>query len=85
MVLITNAYRFIVSFAISQIQFQRLSLFFLPDTQLIKASTESDSKIVHMESTKDDPSKRKPDISLAKREMGWEPAVSVHEASISSS
>ncbi|CAN0192030.1 unnamed protein product [Ascophyllum nodosum] len=47
--------------------------------ELIKASTESDSKIVHMESTKDDPSKRKPDISLAKREMGWEPAVSVHE------
>ncbi|CAM9116107.1 unnamed protein product, partial [Hapterophycus canaliculatus] len=45
--------------------------------QLIKTSTGSQSKIVFMEATKDDPNKRKPDISLAKRELGWEPVVSV--------
>lgn len=47
--------------------------------QLIKDLTQSKSKISFLPSTKDDPSKRKPDISLAKEKLGWEPVVAVHE------
>ena len=35
--------------------------------------------IVHLKSTKDDPRKRKPDISKAKRVLGWEPKVSTED------
>ena len=35
--------------------------------------TESKSKIVYRDLPKDDPQQRKPDISLAKRELNWEP------------
>eukprot|EP00904_Undaria_pinnatifida_P001168 jgi/Undpi1/11051/HiC_scaffold_30.g13349.m1 len=45
--------------------------------QLIKQTTDSKSNIVYMDGTKDDPNKRKPDISLAKKELGWAPTVSV--------
>lgn len=34
-----------------------------------------------MDGTKDDPNKRKPDISLAKKELGWEPTVAVKDVS----
>lgn len=37
------------------------------------------SKIVHLPATQDDPLQRKPDITTAKRELGWEPTVSVDE------
>jgi UDP-glucuronate decarboxylase len=37
--------------------------------------TGSRSKIVHKPLPKDDPTRRQPDISLAKRELGWEPKV----------
>ncbi|RFB79842.1 UDP-glucuronic acid decarboxylase family protein [Methylovirgula sp. 4M-Z18] len=37
--------------------------------------TGSTSKIVHRPLPKDDPQLRRPDISLAKRELGWEPHV----------
>jgi UDP-glucuronate decarboxylase len=37
--------------------------------------TGSRSKIVHKPLPKDDPTRRQPDISLAKKELGWEPAV----------
>ena len=47
--------------------------------QLIKDSTDSESKIIFMDGTKDDPNKRKPDISLAKQELGWEPTVHVKD------
>lgn len=47
--------------------------------QLIKESTDSESKIIFMDGTKDDPNKRKPDISLAKQELGWQPTVSVKD------
>eukprot|EP00903_Cladosiphon_okamuranus_P008729 g8361.t1 len=47
--------------------------------QLIKDSVDSESKIIHMDGTKDDPNKRKPDISLAKQELGWEPTVNVKD------
>jgi len=37
----------------------------------------NDVNIVHKPATQDDPSRRKPDISLAKRVLGWEPKVQV--------
>jgi hypothetical protein len=46
---------------------------------LIKELTGSDSAIVHLPATVDDPHKRKPDISLAKEQLGWEPRVPVTE------
>ena len=43
----------------------------------IKELTASDSTIKHLDATMDDPRKRKPDISVAKREIGWSPEVNV--------
>ncbi len=37
--------------------------------------TESKSKIIFKELPKDDPIQRKPDISLAKQKLGWEPVI----------
>lgn len=45
----------------------------------IKEMTSSESEILKLEKTTDDPNKRKPDISLAKAQLGWEPKVSVRE------
>ena len=45
----------------------------------IKRLVGSRSDIVHLPRTKDDPSKRKPDISLAKKVLNWSPQVSVDE------
>lgn len=36
---------------------------------------KSKSKIVHNQLPKDDPTRRKPDITLAKQQLGWEPQV----------
>ena len=44
--------------------------------ELIK---ESKSKIIYQELPKDDPCKRKPDISLAKEKIKWEPVVQLRE------
>ena len=41
----------------------------------IRALAGSDSGIVFVERPVDDPSVRQPDITLARRELGWEPAV----------
>ena len=41
--------------------------------------TYSRSKIIHMPLPSDDPKQRKPDISLAKEKLGWEPKVSLDE------
>jgi UDP-glucuronate decarboxylase len=41
--------------------------------------TGSDSEIVYKDLPQDDPIKRKPDISLAKKELNWEPVISVDE------
>ena len=46
---------------------------------LIIKLTNSSSKIVYKPLPKDDPLKRKPDISLAKEKLGWEPKVNVEE------
>lgn len=41
--------------------------------------TDSKSKIIYKELPGDDPMQRKPDISLAKKELGWEPKVDIRE------
>lgn len=42
--------------------------------------TGSKSKIIHLPLPKDDPMKRKPDISLAKEKLdGWQPKVQLRE------
>jgi len=43
--------------------------------EAIKQITGSDSPITFIERPTDDPSVRQPDITLAKRELGWEPKV----------
>ena len=37
--------------------------------------TDSSSKIVHLPLPQDDPTQRRPDISLAKDKLGWDPSV----------
>lgn len=47
--------------------------------EYIKEITGSGSEISFLPATKDDPTQRKPDISTAKRELDWEPKVTVKE------
>jgi len=47
--------------------------------RLVKEQTKSDSEIVFDELPKDDPPRRKPDISKAKEILGWVPKVSLEE------
>jgi len=44
--------------------------------------TGTKSKIVHKEASEDDPSRRQPDISLAKKELNWEPHIQLEEGLI---
>jgi UDP-glucuronate decarboxylase len=44
--------------------------------------TDSKSKIVYMPLPQDDPTQRKPDISLAKKELDWEPTIKLEEGLI---
>ena len=41
--------------------------------------TNSVSKIVKVDAREDDPVRRKPDISLAKQRLGWEPEITLQE------
>jgi len=47
--------------------------------QLVIEMTNSKAKITHMPRPKDDPSQRRPDITLAKKHLGWEPKVPLKE------
>jgi len=47
--------------------------------KLVIEMTNSRSKIVRRELPQDDPTRRQPDISLAKAELGWEPQVSLQD------
>jgi dTDP-glucose 4,6-dehydratase len=47
--------------------------------ETIKRLTGSDSEIVFIPRPTDDPTVRQPDITLAKRELGWEPTVGYEE------
>ena len=46
---------------------------------LIKGFVQSNSTIKFLSATRDDPTKRKPDITVANRELGWEPVVDVKD------
>ena len=50
--------------------------------KLIIKLTNSNSKIIHKPLPSDDPSKRQPDISLAKKELNFEPKVDIEEGLI---
>lgn len=43
------------------------------------AMTNSSSELVFRELPSDDPTQRRPDISMAKKELGWEPSVKLDE------
>merc|ERR1740139_1858785 len=45
----------------------------------IKEKTKSKSKIVNLPASTDDPQQRKPDITIAKTKIGWQPKVTVEE------
>ena len=47
--------------------------------KLIIEMTNSNSKIIYKPLPGDDPTQRKPDISLAKKELNWEPKVGIRE------
>lgn len=47
--------------------------------ETIKALTESTSEIVFIDRPTDDPTVRQPDITLARRELGWEPQIGYEE------
>jgi UDP-glucuronate decarboxylase len=47
--------------------------------ELTKRLTNSSSEIVFMPLPQDDPKQRKPDISLAKSALDWEPAIALEE------
>jgi len=46
---------------------------------LIKAEVGSSSNIVHKAAVEDDPKRRRPDISLAKKVIDWQPRVSLKQ------
>jgi nucleoside-diphosphate-sugar epimerase len=45
----------------------------------VQEVVDTNSEITHQELPEDDPEKRKPDISRAKKELGWTPHVSLEE------
>ncbi len=47
--------------------------------ELVISSTGSRSEIVSLPLPQDDPTQRQPDISLARRQLGWEPKVELRE------
>ena len=46
---------------------------------MIKELTGSNSTIISLPATADDPKQRKPDIGVAKSHLGWSPKVSVRD------
>jgi UDP-glucuronate decarboxylase len=47
--------------------------------EVILRLTGSNSQLIQKPLPMDDPRQRKPDISLARKELGWEPSVQLHE------
>ena len=47
--------------------------------QEVIKQTNTTSKIVYLPSTQDDPTQRRPDISLAKKKLGWQPTVDLED------
>ena len=54
-----------------------ICIFFIEFATLIKAEVGSSSPIEHREAVEDDPKRRRPDISLAKKVLDWEPKVTL--------
>ncbi|MNF12080.1 hypothetical protein D3C80_2134610 [compost metagenome] len=46
---------------------------------MVRSMTGSRSRIVHRAAAVDDPRQRRPDISQAMAELGWEPKVALRE------
>lgn len=51
----------------------------LKTAKIIISKTNSQSKLIFKNLPMDDPQKRKPDISKAKKELNWEPKISLNE------
>lgn len=47
--------------------------------ELVLAETSSSSELVHLPLPRDDPRQRRPDLSLAKRELGWQPTIRLQD------
>jgi len=47
--------------------------------EVVKEVVNKDAKIVFKENTADDPGRRQPDITLAKKALGWEPKITLRE------
>ncbi|MFA6724476.1 MAG: GDP-mannose 4,6-dehydratase, partial [Lentisphaeria bacterium] len=45
----------------------------------VLALTGSSSKLVYQPLPQDDPKQRRPDISLAKEKLGWQPSINLEE------
>ena len=45
--------------------------------ELVRELTGSRSEIVHIPIPVDDPQRRRPDITLARQELGWQPEVAL--------
>jgi UDP-glucuronate decarboxylase len=47
--------------------------------KVLEMIPESQSKIIYKDLPADDPRQRKPDISLAKKELNWEPTIALED------
>jgi len=47
--------------------------------EIVLKMTNSSSKLVKLEARPDDPGRRRPDITLAKEKLGWEPEIKLKE------
>ena len=47
--------------------------------ELVLAETGSSSKLVNLALPRDDPRQRRPNISLAKAELGWQPTIRLQD------
>ena len=47
--------------------------------EIVLRLTGSKSGITHLPLPADDPTQRRPDISLARKELGWEPTITLEE------
>lgn len=47
--------------------------------EMILEKTDSSSRIIYKELPMDDPTRRKPSIELAKKELGWEPKIPIFD------
>ena len=47
--------------------------------ELIRKKYDPKAKIIYQPLPQDDPKQRRPDISLARKELGWEPKISLED------